>query len=94
VDGGFNFNAFIPGRLFDTAGVAIARSHVSHDYSNSQVAQGCLPSTAETVIEGTYKVQIAPWWSVQPDVQYIITPSGVQGSKNATVLGIRTSVTF
>jgi porin len=93
VDGGFNLNAFIPGRLFDTAGVAIARSHVSHDYSASQVAQGSLPSTAETVLEGTYKVQISPW-SIQPDVQYIITPSGVQGSKNATVLGLRTSVTF
>ena len=94
VDGGFNFSGFIPSRLYDTAGLAIARSHVSSQYSDSQVAQGSLPSTTETVLEATYKVQIAPWWSVQPDFQYIVNPSGVQGSKNATVLGLRSSVAF
>jgi porin len=94
VDGGFNFSGFIPGRDSDVAGLAVARSHVSSDFSDSQVLQGDLPSTAETVIEATYKIQIAPWWSIQPDVQYIVTPSGVQGSKNATVLGLRTSVAF
>jgi porin len=94
VDGGFNFTGFIPGRLYDVAGLAVARSHVSDQFSDSQVAQGGLPLTAETVIEATYKVQLAPWWSVQPDFQYIITPSGVQGSQNAVVLGLRTSVAF
>jgi porin len=94
VDGGFNFSGFIPGRQDDVAGIAVARSHVSNDFSDSQIAQGGGPSTAETVVEATYKIQIAPWWSVQPDVQYIVTPSGVEGSKNATVLGVRTSVAF
>ena len=94
VDGGFNFTGFIPNRQFDVAGIAVARSHVSDVYSDAQVAQGSLPLTAETVIEATYKAQIAPWWSVQPDVQYIVTPSGQQGSQNAVVLGVRTSVSF
>jgi porin len=94
VDGGFNFTGFIPGRDDDVAGIAVARSHVSDVFSDAQVAQGGLPLTAETVIEATYKVQLAPWWSVQPDFQYIITPSGVQGSQNAVVLGVRTSVAF
>jgi len=94
VDGGFNFTGFIPGRLLDVGGIAVARSHVSDQFSDSQVAQGNPPSTAETVIEATYKAQIAPWWSIQPDVQYIITPSSVQGSQNAFVLGVRTSVAF
>jgi porin len=94
VDGGFNFTGFIPGRDLDVAGIAVARSHVSDDFSDSQVAQGNPPSTAETVIEATYKVQIAPWWTIQPDVQYIVTPSGVQYSHNATVIGLRTNITF
>jgi porin len=94
VDGGFNFSGFIPGRDQDVAGLAVARSHVSDQYSDAQIAQGNPPSTAETVIEATYKIQISPWWSVQPDVQYIVTPSGVLGSNNATVLGLRTSVAF
>ncbi len=94
VDGGFNFSGFVPGRIDDVAGIAVARSHVSGEYGDSQIAQGNPGSSAETVIEATYKIQVAPWWSVQPDVQYIVTPSGVQGSKNAAVLGLRTSVAF
>jgi porin len=93
-DGGFNFTGFIPGRDNDVGGIAVARSHVSDDYGASQILRGNPPSSAETVIEATYKVQLAPWWSVQPDVQYIVTPSGVAGSRNATVLGLRTSVAF
>jgi porin len=94
VEGGFNFSGFVPGRTSDVAGIAVARSHVSSEFSDAQVAAGGLPSTAETVIEATYKWQAAPWWSIQPDVQYIVTPSGVQGSKNATVLGLRTTLAF
>jgi porin len=93
-EGGFNFTGFVPGRDSDVGGIAVARSHVSDEYSDSQGSQGNQPSTAETVIEATYKVQLAPWWSIQPDIQYIITPSGVEGSQNATVLGLRTTVTF
>jgi porin len=94
VDGGFNFTGFVPGRLYDVAGIAVARSHVSSDYSASQIVQGSPLSTAETVVEATYKIQLAPWWSFQPDAQYIVTPSGVQGSPDAIVIGIRTSVAF
>jgi len=94
VDGGFNFTGFIPGRDSDVAGIAFARSHVSDDFSDAQIAQGGLPLTAESVIEATYKYQVAPWWSIQPDFQYIITPSGVQYSHNATILGLRMNVTF
>ena len=93
-DAGFNFSGFIPGRLLDTAGVAIARSNFSHDFSASQVADGSNPYSAETVVEATYKAQITPWWTVQPDFQYIFNPSGENGSHDATILGVRTSITF
>ena len=94
VDGGFNFTGFIPGRIRDVAGVAVAYSSVSDDYSRSQKALGQPGSSAETVFEATYKVNIAPWWSVQPDLQYVFNPSGVDGSHDALVLGLRTTVTF
>ncbi|MEI9999300.1 MAG: carbohydrate porin [Verrucomicrobiota bacterium] len=93
-DGGFNFTGFVPGRGQDVAGLAVARSHVSQDFSDEQVAAGSPPLHAETYIEATYKVQLTPWWNVQPDVQYIVTPSGVQGSHDALVLGLRTYVLF
>jgi len=94
IEGGFNFTGFIPGGDGDVGGIAVARSHVSDDYGNSQILLGNPPSTAETVIEATYMIQVAHGWSVQPDLQYIVTPSGVAGSRNATVLGLRTTIAF
>lgn len=93
-DAGFNFSGFIPGRLLDTAGVAIARSNFSNDFSDAQVAGGSNSFSQETVIEATYKAQITPWWTLQPDFQYIFNPSGEEGSRNATVIGLRTAVSF
>ena len=95
-DGGFNFTGFVPGRALDVAGIALARSNFSGNYSDSQLSQGAVtqPYSAETVVEATYKAQLNPWWTLQPDFQYIFTPSGQQGSKNAAVIGLRTSVTF
>ena len=94
VDGGFNFTGFVPGRDQDVAGIAIARSHVSRDYSDAQAADGNAPFSAETYLEATYKLQLTPWWYVQPDVQYVITPSGEAGSHDAAIIGVRTYVLF
>jgi porin len=94
VDGGFNFTGFIPTRDQDVAGLAVARSHVSQDYSVSEIAESEPPLSAETYLEATYKLQLTPWWYVQPDAQYVITPSGVQGSRNALILGLRSYVLF
>jgi porin len=46
------------------------------------------------VLEATYRIQVAPWWSVQPDLQYVFNPSGERGSHDALVLGLRTTVSF
>jgi porin len=94
VDGGFNFTGFLPGRDKDIAGIAVGRSHVSKDFSNAQVAEGNAPYSAETYLEATYKLQLTPWWNIQPDFQYVITPSGEAGSHNATIIGVRTYVLF
>jgi porin len=93
-DAGFNFSGFMPGRLLDTAGIAVARSNFSHDFSDAQIAGGSNPFTQETVIEATYKAQITPWWTVQPDFQYIVNPSGQEGSHDAAVIGLRTTIVF
>ena len=94
LDGGFNFVGFIPGRANDVAGVAVAYSSVSGDFTDSQHTRNLPGYSAETVFEATYRVVLAPWWSVQPDVQYVFNPSGRHGSNDALVLGVRTAVSF
>jgi porin len=94
VDGGFNFSGFVPGRLLDTAGVALACSSFSSDFSDAQVSSGTRAYNTESVLEATYKMQLSAWWTLQPDFQYIFTPSGEDGSRNATILGLRTTLVF
>jgi porin len=60
--------------------------------------------SGETVFEVSYIAQIAPWWTVQPDFQYIVKPGGHVSRDEedlslgvipgAYVLGVRTTVTF
>jgi porin len=93
-DAGFNFIGFVPNRILDVAGIGIARSGISRQFSDSQIAQGNPGSSNEIAIELTYKIQLAPWASLQPDLQYIINPSGVDGSRNAFVFGMRATIAF
>ena len=46
------------------------------------------------VLEATYRIALAPWWTVQPDVEYIINPGGVGGRGDALVGTVRLQVDF
>jgi len=60
--------------------------------------------TGETFVELTYQYQIVPWWTVQPDLQYVFRPgagianphdpTGTSRVGNELVLGLRTNITF
>lgn len=57
---------------------------------------------AESVFELSYIAQLAPWWTLQPDIQYIVRPGGnvphpIDGSKtagNAFIVGARSTISF
>ena len=101
VDGGLSYKGLF-GRASDTAGIGFGWAKISGTLSAADKAAGLPPQTAETVIELTYQVQVAPWWVVQPDFQYVFNPSGGilnpngSGQKvgSAAILGLRTTVTF
>ena len=56
----------------------------------------------EMVFEVTYTLQVAPWWIIQPDFQYIIHPGGNVANPdnpnvtvgNAAIAGLRSTFTF
>lgn len=58
--------------------------------------------TSESALELTYQYQVAPWWVVQPDFQYVFLPGAgianpVQPDRrigNEAILGVRTNITF
>jgi len=51
-------------------------------------------TTAEAVIELNYKIAMRRWFSISPDLQYVIRPSGSSAVGNAFVLGVQMNVVF
>jgi porin len=94
IDAGLNFFGLIPGRKDDVAGLGIARSAISHDFSDFSQATGGPAFKYEAVIEGTYSLNVTPWWQLQPDVQYIFSAGAQAHSPDALVIGLRSTVTF
>lgn len=83
-DGGFNYTGLIPSRDDDQFGVGVVYAkHSKH-----------LDTDYEMVVESSYKIQLKPWWNVQPNVQWIRHPSGTSSTPDAWVVGLRTTVTF
>ena len=108
VDGGIGFKGLIPGRADDTLTLGVAHSRISKDVAaldqDTLLLNGApYPiRNGETVFELSYVAQLAPWWTVQPDLQYIVRPGGnvpdpndpTRAVGNALVIGARTTITF
>lgn len=93
-DGGINFNGLIPGRGGDLFGLGVTHSGVSRDARRASVRAGGPPLRSETLVETTYSAKLTPWLTLQPDFQYVFDPGATPGARNATVLGLRTSLSF
>jgi porin len=58
--------------------------------------------TSETAFELSYLAQVAPWWIIQPDPQYIVHPGGNVPDPNrpgrpvgnAFLVGVRSTMAF
>ena len=95
LDAGLNFVGLVPRRPDDVVGLAFARSNFSRDYGRyEQSANGASALDAELVIEASYRAQITPWWTLQPDLQYVCTPGGNPDCQDAVIIGLRTTLSF
>jgi porin len=45
-------------------------------------------------LEWTYALVVTPWLTIQPDIQYIVRPSGKSSVSNALVVGVQLSLQF
>jgi porin len=48
----------------------------------------------EMILEWTYEMALAPWLTLQPDMQYILKPNGPGDIPNAFVLGLQISLSL
>jgi porin len=88
VGGGVNYHGLLPGREEDDFGIAVGHASISENMIGPGV------DSAETVIELTYLANLLPWFTIQPDFQYIINPGADPAIKNALVGGVRFGIVF
>ncbi len=106
-EAGVTFKGLIPGRAGDTLGTSIGYARIGKNArrldQDTQVFSGnpLYPVRShETVLELTYQMQIAPWMTLQPDMQFVFNPGGRvfndNGSvrPNALILGLRSAIIF
>ena len=88
------------GRDEDSIGFAVSQGLVSNSLIGAQnQANAVDPGSAdvqsyEMDLELNYRAQIAPWFSLLPNIQYVVRPGGVTTTPNALVLGLQAGVTF
>jgi porin len=107
VDGGAGLKGPLPGRADDVLSFGAAYAGISRDASAldrdmAAAAPGFPIRDYEMLFELSYQAQIAPWWIVQPDLQYIVHPGGNVRNPNdpaavignAFIAGLRSTIKF
>ncbi len=110
IDGSLAWKGLLPSRPDDTIGLGFGWFKVSpaaRALDTEIVALGLARPvrSAEGLIEAAYQAQIAPWWQVEPDLQYVIRPGGgIPGGdsssslskplRNSLIIGIRSILKF
>lgn len=108
VDAGVGITGVFAGRPDDKLTFGVAHSNMSsaaRTLDRDILALNGPPypaRTAETVFELSYIFQVTPWWSLQPDIQYIVRPQGgvahpddpVRSIGHVLLFGARTTFIF
>jgi porin len=89
--GGLHYIGPIPKRDKDVAGLAVGSGRFAPRLNNIGSDYGGRIGS-ETVVEAFYRMQISPWFYLQPDVQFIMNPSGLYD--NSVAIGLRSVITF
>ncbi|TAM86329.1 MAG: carbohydrate porin, partial [Candidimonas sp.] len=106
-DAGFGLKGPLTGRPDDLLTLGVAWAKISPDAvaaDRDAAASGGQPVAvrrSEVAFELSYTAQMTPWWTLQPDLQYIVHPNGGQNPEdsarrlgNAFVVGLRTTIKF
>jgi porin len=81
-DGGLLYKGLLQDRPDDKIGVAFAYALVGANASGLDADRRAFGDflfpvrSSEAMIELTYQAKLKPWWTLQPDLQYIIRPGG------------------
>lgn len=91
---GLLLRGVVPGRPDGQLSLGIAQAWLSRGFRDVVRDAGDVPGRAETGFELTYQDKLAPFLSVQPDIQYIHRAFAGGGRRGTVVLGLRLIASF
>ncbi len=88
---GSQWQGLIDDRPNDTVGLLWAYNQFTGNNSLTTA-----PGSSETILETFYNVQVSPWFSIQPDMQYIsqTSPDSAENIPGAFVFTLRLTFVF
>jgi porin len=89
VSAGFKLSGWMDGRPEDEMGLAVIGAFISPEYRRVNDA-----GRSEIVAEATYRAPITSWLAVQPNLQYVRSPSADPSIDDAWVVGLRVELAF
>lgn len=107
MNAGVSWHAPFRHREYDVAGFAIGKANVSDRVraldrdAATFASNSALPQReSEVFAELTYQYQVVPWWTLQPDAQYVVHPGAGAANPNDVshaigdefVFGLRTNI--
>jgi len=77
----------------DELGIAIAQAYTGDAYRSLAAQSGMPADRVEHNVELTWRIPVAEWLALQPDVQYIVNPGTDPQRRDALVVGVRFEIT-
>ena len=77
----------------DVLGLGIAWGHVGQPYRDTLQSDGSPATSAETLVELTWRAEVAPWLAVVPNVQFVSAPGALQDVNDSWIVGLRFEIT-
>ncbi len=88
--GGLQYKGLVTNRPKDVVGFGYYSVHSSAHYRRNVDSM----FLRENGFELYYRIQVTPWLTITPDVQYIARPGGDRATDDAFVMGLRARATF
>ncbi len=87
---GFKWRGPLAHRPQDSISVGWTRGELADKYRRTLSN----PASAEQAFEATWRIEMSPWFAIQPDYQYIRNPGGESNAKPVRLIGARVDLVF
>ena len=90
--GGLVATGTLESRPQDQFGLAVAGVRFGRPFRQVPTGPGQVGEREEIAFEATYRAVLAPWLSLQPDLQYVVNPGGRSDLRDALAVAIRVQI--